>query len=138
MVRAATEQDIPRLVALVAAFHAEPRWPGPLSFKAEDFAQTCQALLASGGAVFLSDGGLIGLTVNPSLYNHAVKVASELFFWAPDGRGDALRQAAEAWAKDRACLLVMSAHEPGPVARIANWYRRKGYQPIGRQFAKVL
>lgn len=127
------------MVALGAALHAEHRWPAPLTFCPADFAQTCVALLASGGAIFLTEtGGLIGLTVSPSLYNHADKVVSELFFWAPDGRGDALRKAAEAWAKDRAAVLVMGAHEPGPVERIATWYRRKGYAPIGHQFAKVL
>jgi len=137
VIRQATVADVPHIVALGRAFHAQPRWPAPLTFRAADFADTCDRLLDA-GAIFLSERGLIGLVVNPSIYNHAVAVASELFFWAPDGQGDALRRAAEAWAKDRAAVLIMGAHEPGPVERIANWYRRKGYSPIGRQFAKVI
>jgi hypothetical protein len=129
--------DLPHLVALGERFHAEPRWPSPIVFNAGDFAETCRRLLEV-GVIFLSENGLLGLIVQPSIYNYDVSVCAELFFWAPDGRGDELRRAAEAWAKDRSAMLVMSAHEPGPVERIANWYRRKGYVPIGRQFAKVI
>lgn len=136
-VRQATPDDVPHLVALVARFHAEPRWPAPLSFNPEDFAAICRELLEH-GAIFCSDGGLLGLMVSPSIYNRADRVCSELFFWAPDGRGDALRRAGEGWAANHADLLVMGCHEPGPVERITNWYRRAGYTPIGRQFAKGL
>ncbi len=137
MIRQATAADLPRLVALGAAFHRQDRWSGTLTFDAASFRVTCERMLEV-GAIFLSDGGLIGLVVNPSIYNHATSVASELFFWAPDGRGDELRKAAEQWASERASVLVMGCHEPGPVERISNWYRRKGYAPIGRQFAKVI
>lgn len=108
-----------------------------MNFVAADFAETCARLLEA-GVIFVSGGGVLGLVVNPSLYNHAVRVASELFFYAPDGRGDDLRRAAEMWAAEHADLIVMGAHEPGSVERLANWYRRAGYQPIGRQFAKGL
>lgn len=137
MIREAATADLPRIVELGREFHREDRWSGMLAFDPASFAETCGRLLEV-GVIFLSDGGLIGLVVNPSIYNHATRVASELFFWAPDGRGDDLRRAAEAWAKQHADVLVMGAHEPGPVERIANWYRRKGYVPIGRQFAKVI
>lgn len=137
MIREAQASDLPRLVDLGAKFHVRPRWPEPITFDAEDFAETCRRLLEV-GVIFLSDGGLLGLIAQPSIYNHSVRVCAELFFWAPDGQGDALRKAAEAWAKDRAVMLILSGHEPGPIERIANWYRRKGYAPIGRQFAKVI
>jgi hypothetical protein len=137
VIRRASADDLPRLVQLGARFHAEPRWPSPIVFSPDDFAETCKRLLEV-GVIFLSENGLLGLIVQPSLYNYDAPVCAELFFWAPDGRGDELRRAAEAWAKDRAVMLVMSAHEPGPVERIARWYRRKGYVPIGRQFAKVI
>jgi hypothetical protein len=137
VIRRATAADLPWLVALGAQFHAEPRWPAPLTFNPDDFAETCARLLEA-GVIFLSERGLIGLMVSPSIYNHSVTVASELFFWAPDGQGDALRRAAEQWASEHADVLVMGAHEPGPVERISNWYRRKGYVPIGRQFARAV
>ena len=137
MIREATAADLPQLVALVARFHSEPRWPAPIVFNAEDFAKTAERLIEV-GVIFLSEGGLLGLTLQPSIYNYDVTVCAELFFWAPDGRGDELRKAAEAWAAERASLLILSGHEPGPIERIANWYRRKGYTPIGRQFAKVI
>jgi hypothetical protein len=119
------------------AFHAEDRWGGLLTFDPASFRRTCE-LLIERGVIFITDRGLIGLSVGPSIYNHALTVCSELFFWAPDGRGDELRKAAEAWASGHADVLVMGAHEPGPVERISNWYRRKGYAPIGRQFARTV
>jgi hypothetical protein len=137
VIREATVADLGHIVSLVAAFHAEPRWPEPIQFNARHFRATAWRLIGS-GVILLSERGLLGLTVSPSLYNHHVLICSELFFWAPDGRGDELRRAGEAWAKSRASLLIMSAHEPGPAERIANWYRRAGYAPIGRQFAKVV
>lgn len=137
MIRVATAADLDHIVALGAEFHRVDRWSGLIAFDPADFRAACELLIAR-GVILLSDGGLIGLTVSPSIYNHALSVCSELFFWAPDGRGDALRRAAEQWASDRASVLVMGCHEPGPVERISNWYRRKGYSPIGRQFARAV
>lgn len=131
--RRATADDIDHIIALGAAFHDE-HGVGPQGFNAGDFGLSVAATIER-GAVFLSDGGAIGLAVAPSFLDHSKRLALELFFWAPDGRGDELRKAAEAWAADNADALIMSAHEPAE--RAANWYRRKGYAPIGRQFAKV-
>lgn len=136
MIRRALSADLAELAALGAEFHAEDRWSGVLRFDPESFALTCQALLER-GAIFLSDHGLIGLSVSPSIYDHNLKVCSELFFWAPDGRGDALEAAARHWASRHADVILMGAHEPHD-ARVDRWYRRKGYAPIGRQYARRL
>lgn len=134
--REATYDDLREIVMLVEAFHQVPRWPG-VAFDAADFAVTATRVIER-GVIFLSDWGLIGMLVGPSIYNAKSRIAAEMFFWAPDGRGDALRLAAEAWARQRADVIVMGAHEPGPTVRIARWYARKGYVPMGHQFAKVL
>lgn len=134
MVRIATLADVPFIVGLGADFHSGPQWGGTVTFDPESFAKTAELVIEQ-GVIFLSDRGLIGLRVSPSIYNHSQEVVSELFFWAPDGRGDALRKAAEQWAKGK--TLVMGAHEPAD-PRIEHWYRRAGYVPIGRQFAKVV
>lgn len=137
MIRRATADDLDEITALGNAFHSVERWAGLVAYRPDDFRATC-GLLIERGAIFLSDRGLIGLSLGPSIYNHSLTVCSELFFWAPDGQGDALRKAAEGWASEHADVLVMGCHEPGPVERISNWYRRKGYAPIGRQFAKAV
>lgn len=136
MIRQAGLGDIPELVALVTEFHTEDRWSGILRFDPESFALTCKAVIER-GAAFLSGHGLIGLSVNPSIYDHSTLVCSELFFWAPDGQGNALHAAARHWASRYADIIVMGAHEPAD-PRIDHWYRRKGYAPIGRQYARKL
>ena len=136
--RRATLGDLDFIVELVAAFHETPRWPG-VDFDADDF-RFAAARIIETGAVFLTQRGLIGLIVTPSIYNRKARVASEMFFWAPDGQGDALRRAAEAWAASpevAAHALIMNAHQPGEIDRIERWYVRKGYRPMGRQYVKV-
>lgn len=135
MIRQASAADLDRIVELVAEFGAKGLWPEPLVLDPGDFRQTCERMLER-GVMFLSERGVIALTVNPSLYNYRVLVAAEMFFYAPDGRGDELRKAAEAWASERADLLMMGGHEPGPIERISTWYRRKGYAPAARLFSK--
>src|SRR5512142_1355157 len=83
--------DIPAILALGAAFHAEERWSGLLTYQEASFRRSCE-LLIERGAIFLTERGLIGLSLGPSIYNHALTVCSELFFWAPDGKGDLLRK----------------------------------------------
>lgn len=108
---------------------------GPTGFEAASFA-TSVARVVEEGAVFVTDSGAIGLVLSRSILDHSKRLALELFFYAPDGDGDALRKSAEAWAAENADVLVMSAHEPAE--RASNWYRRKGYAPLGRQFTKVM
>jgi hypothetical protein len=134
VIREATAADIPLIVSLGADFHATPQWGGTITFDPESFAKTATRVIET-GVIFLSGRGLIGLRASPSIYNYGQEVVSELFFWAPDGRGNALRRAAEQWAAGR--VLVLGAHEPAD-PRIEHWYRRAGYVPIGRQFAKVV
>lgn len=136
MILKATINDLPRVVDLGNRFHSVERWSGILDYRAEDFARSCERLIEH-GAIFLSEDGLIGLCVSPSIYNHSQRVCSELFFWAPDGRGEALYRAAVSWAADNADIIVMSGHEPFD-PRLDHWYRRKGFAPIGRQYARII
>jgi hypothetical protein len=69
VIREATVADLGHIVSLVAAFHAEPRWPEPIQFNARHFRATAWRLIGS-GVILLSERGLLGLTVSPSLYNH--------------------------------------------------------------------
>jgi len=135
VIRQATAEDIEFVVDLIREFDGLKLWPDPLRLNEDDFRQTVRGLIGQ-GVIFLSERGFIALTVYPSLYNYSVRIASEMSFYAPDGRGDELRRAAEAWAAERADILVMGGHEPGPIERIARWYRRKGYAPTARLFAK--
>lgn len=133
MIRRATPDDLQQVVELGEAFHAATIWKDLAPFDRDSFEASVEALLdRDDAAIFLSPGGFIGLTKVGLYFNRAVPVTAELFFWAPDGQGDALRKAAERWAGG---LLVMNAHLAEP--RAANWYARKGYRPLEATFLKV-
>ena len=138
MISEATKDDVPSLVELCARFHAWSQFPGGSVFDPESCRSSFEALIERDNGVLLhGGGGFIGLSLGPLFFNHAEPMAVELFFWAPEGNGDAIRKAAEAWAKSKgALLLMMCGHEPSE--RASKWYSRKGYEPFGRQFMKVV
>lgn len=137
MIQEATPADVPALVDLCARFHAWSQFPGT-TFDAASCERSFQRLIETETGVLLhGGGGLLGLSVGPLFFNHDERMAVELFFWAPEGNGDAFRKAAEQWAEDQgATVLMMCAHEPSE--RSSTWYLRKGYAPFGRQFMKVI
>lgn len=139
MIKEATLDDVAELVALCGRFHAWSKFPGGSVFDPESCAASFRALVERDTATLLhGGGGFIGLSMGPLFFNHAELMAVELFFWAPEGNGDALRKAAEAWAEaNGARVLMMCGHAPN-AERSAKWYARKGYEPFGRQFMKVV
>lgn len=139
MIRRAELDDLAEVVALVGDFHTPGEWHGLAEFDPISFSEVAAGIIRQ-GVIFLSERGLIGLVLVPWTYNTNVTVAAECFFWAPDGRGDALLRAAEDWAADKADLISTSAHIPGEprLKRIDRWFRRKGYLPMGLQYAKAV
>ncbi len=94
------------------------------------------SMLASGdSAVFLTDDGCLGLRVGGTVFNASLRVAYEVFFWAPDGRGDALLKAGKAWAENHSDFQIMNAHRANP--RIDHWYRRKGFVPLEASYVRA-
>jgi hypothetical protein len=85
-------------------------------------------LLASDeAAVFLSDGGFCGGLVFPMYFNHDYRIAQELF-WFAGKDGTALREAFEAWAKDRGCQAIqMSCIADDREKAVRRLFRMSGY-----------
>jgi nucleotide-binding universal stress UspA family protein len=138
VIRQATADDAGTVEAICAACYPQSHWVGVADYSASRVRETVAALAESDeGAVFFSGGGAIAVIRVPLWFSEAFAV-SELFFWALDGAGAALRAAAEQWAADKADIVLMGAHEPGRMAAVSEWYRRGGYVPHGRTYRKVL
>lgn len=137
MIRRATVEDAPRIAELGALFHAASPWRDvPYDLEA---AEAFAAGVVSVGAVFLSEGGMIGAVPSPLFFNPAVKVVAEMFWWAPDGEGQALREALETWADDQgAAFTQFSALHDERAPRMEKMFRRLGYEPVEIGYRKAL
>lgn len=63
------------------------------------------------GAVFLTEGGVLGALLAPLPWCRAHIQAVELFWWSEDGHGLDLVRAFERWGRERAKTLVFSTVE---------------------------
>lgn len=139
MIRRAGPEDAATVEAICARCYPGSHWVGVAEYSAEATRRNIEALAGNDdAAVFYSDGGAIAVVATPLWFSETPAV-SELFFWALDAAGTALRHAAEQWAAEKSIRVVlMGAHEPGRMAAVDVWYRRGGYVPHGRTYRKVL
>ena len=134
MIRAATRDDIPRVVELGAAFHAMCPYRA-IPFDPEGF-KVFAGKLIDGGVILLSDDGMIGGLLNPLYFNPAVILAAELF-WYAGTTGRQLREAFEAWAKDQGAHgAAFSGLADDRHAAIRRVFERAGYAPAEQAFFK--
>jgi len=138
VIREATAQDMPLIVELGREMHARSVWRDYAAFDGTDFDNSAQRLIDDpDGAVFLSRRGMLWLSIVSLYFNSGVRIAAEMFFYAPDGRGDALRRAGERWARQSAQLIAMNAHgNTDPRARLL--YERAGYAALEHSFLRAL
>lgn len=137
MIRRATTDDLPEILALGAEFlaYSPHRW---IPLDAEAFAAFATQLIEGAGAIFLSEDGFIGGALAPCYFNPAYAFAAELFWFArKDGR--ALREAFETWAREAGadavtCSGLADDHEKA----IRRVYARAGYEPSEVAFMKRL
>ncbi len=136
MIRRATGEDLGQAVAFAKAFHAESvhAW-----IPTDDEALTVwMAGLIEGGAVFLSDEGIIGGVILPLYFNPSYRIAAELFWWAPK-EGRALREAYEAWAKEQGAFISQFSGQRNERAEtVEKLFRRAGYTPVETGYMKRL
>ena len=139
MIREAVESDIPELVEMARAFHGMAPHGEIADFDAETMARTMAFLIGSETAVLLrSDDGMIGGVLVPAYFNGMVLILDELFWWAHAG-GVQLRNAFEAWGRDRgAKSVVMSTLVDGRMRATARLMQMGGYRPIEVRHVKEL
>lgn len=144
MTRFGTFDDIPAIVALGRAMHAESRFR-TISFDESKLARVLALLMADGGCVLVAerDGVLIGafLGAVSEFYFSREQEASDLaLFVHPQHRGGmagpALLRAFIAWAKARGVRHLGVAISTGVmIEETGALFERLGFQRVGAAFA---
>lgn len=135
MIRRATVEDVPRIVAMGVRFAATPDYAAIVAVKPEMLETLARNVLANpDGVIFVAerDGTAIGM-IALITYPHPLtgeRVACELVWWVePDARGVGVRllRTAERWAKEHGAAVL---HMIAPNARVGQFYHAVGYEPI--------
>ena len=132
MIRTATREDVPALVAMGERFADSPDYRLVLRNNPDQLAITAEMLVTSEIGTMLvleSDRqlvGMIGMVCMPHFLSGEL-FAGEVCWWVdPEHRGGGLRlmKAAEAWALARGALTIQMI---APNARVGQLYERLGY-----------
>lgn len=133
--RAATAEDIPRLVEMGRKFHAASGMP--FDYDGNAIAALLDQLIASdAGTVICSDAGVIGGMLSPAYCDPKWMMAVELFWWA-ERDGLALLRAFEEWAA-RVGAQEVRMTSLASLPRADAILRRKGYAPTEISYQKVI
>lgn len=144
MIRPATHDDIPRIVAMGAQF-IDGVYPAALTFNADAIATLARQLMDGGGGAFVnetSDGlvnGMIGLIVIQQPMSGEF-IATELAWWIdPAARGGkaglALLARAEAWAKAKGATRLQMIAPSDKVCRV---YEKLGFQRVEVAYMRAI
>lgn len=145
MIREATIEDIPDIVAMGRQFISTSHYADLIPVRPDILAQTVYRMIQSDeSAIFVADhaeAGLVGMAGICS-YRHPLTqdlFATELFLWVnPDHRGRAgleLIREAEAWAEWRgAAALQLIA----PTPNVEQLYGRLGYTKVETSYMRRL
>jgi GNAT superfamily N-acetyltransferase len=145
MIRNATHDDIPTMIALGAAMHAESRY-ARFPWNSEKVSALIAALIDSDDGLALvtddGDGALTGgmlAAIEDSFFGEARFACEFAVFVRPDARGGIaaarLLRAYAQWARDSGADLVQAGITTGVnVEASARLYAGVGFQPIGTLF----
>lgn len=144
MIREATASDIPSLLAMGEAFHAESGWGEFAAYDAESFGETLSLFLDQPNwrVLVWDEGGPQGFicgSVMPLYFNYAKTVAHELLWWVrPAFRQGAGGKLLEAFhAESDLGLQTVSETTPRNEA-VARLLQMRGWRPVERIFMKRL
>ena len=143
MIRLATVEDVPALVAMGQRFLAETPYGGHLAASPDHLAELARALLETDrGVIFVADvhGAVVGflaLHAFPHPMSGAL-TANELVWWVnPEARGVgvALLRRGEAWAKaiGATCLQMVA---PAQATDVQAFYERAGFVPVETMYSR--
>jgi hypothetical protein len=136
MIRQATTDDLPRLMAVAAEFWALTPW-FKMGVERDDIA-ICSALenAIENGSCFVGERGVIFGFMGPVWASPQNKIAVELAWWGA-GEGMELLAAFEQWAKDEGAIGVqMSTLGADHDDKTETKLRAAGYQVSERGFFK--
>jgi GNAT superfamily N-acetyltransferase len=148
VIRAATHEDIPRVVEMGRRFHNAAELYDIAPFDAGSVTDMVSTLIDNPmGGLFVAEGegGLIGMTgglLYPFYFNGDHLTGQEIFWWVePEHRGvgSQLFDALEAWAKEAGAksfsMIALEKLTPEILGRI---YRRRGYRPSEHSYIRRL
>jgi hypothetical protein len=134
VIRLATEDDLPELVEMARAFHDAHGQGFPFDEKS---AETFIINAGQRGCVLFSEGSFLIGFLMPDPANFNVLVAHEAFWWSSTGKGKALREAFEKWAKAAGAREVQFSH-PWEAERVGEVLKGAGYEPATKVWRKVI
>lgn len=129
MIRQAGLEDVPAILEWGERFHAYSPWGKRTQYDPESTRKTVEYLIkAPEGAIFITEAGVCGGLIFPLYFNHAYRIAQELFWFAP-GDGTDLRQAFEEWAREQgASAIQMSCLADKRESAMRRLLSRHGYR----------
>jgi hypothetical protein len=137
VIREATAEDIPRLLAMGKAFADEAGVTARVGWDDDCANDLLASLIANENGILLcSDSGMIGGVVFQHPFS-GVGVFQEMF-WRSHGRdGLRLLRAAESRARELGAerSVMIGMHDLPDVGRL---YARRGYEPAEQAYMKVL
>lgn len=138
MTREANEADVEKLAEMGEAFFQHSPWSKLTHYSTEKAQETLRSLInGESGTLLASDTGMLG-AVCFDMYCTKDRIMQEVFWWSK-GRGTELLKAFEDEGRKRGARFVMvSALENEHIERIDRFYRKMGYVPMERTYAKEL
>ncbi len=135
MIRQATSDDLPRLMAVASEFWALSPWSSMVDMSEIAVCGLLEKAI-EGGSCFVGERGVIFGFMGPVWAAPDHKIAVELAWWG-EGEGLALLEAFETWAKDNGAIGVQMStlgaeHDDKTEAKL----REAGYKVSERGFFK--
>lgn len=150
-IRPVSPDDLPDLIRMAHAFHAASHVSESLPFCDQSFTETIVNMLVhQSGMVFVAESddgqlcGMIGIGLSRHWFNRSLLIASDLFWWVDEAaRGSSagikLLAAAETWARECGCYVMVMAHTPTiQPEKVHRLYIRRGYAQQDTYYAKVV
>jgi GNAT superfamily N-acetyltransferase len=146
-IHAATEADIPAIVAMSARFYETTSYAVFAAFDPRA-AESLARNMIDGGVMLIAEDdsgpvGMVGLMVVPFMFNPAHRVAYEVVWWVnPDaqglGAGKALLQAIEPACRAKGCTAIQMVHLASSPPQAAALYERLGFAHTESSYTKEL
>ena len=136
MIREATTEDLPDIVAMLARLRVAS---GSLGNFDQQAAYETASRIIDDGVIFRSDRGLFAGRTMAAPNAPSWLMAYEIWWWSEDGQWLPLLRKFEGWAKERGAGEVRMSSTIGPVStRLVKVFRRAGYEPREICYRKVL
>jgi GNAT superfamily N-acetyltransferase len=142
-IHAATEADIPAIVAMSARFYETTSYRSFAAFDPDAAEALARNMIDSGVMLMAGDVGMVGLMVVPFMFNPDHRVAYEVVWWVnPEaqgtGAGKALLAAIEPACRAKGCTAIQMVHLANSPPQASALYERMGFAHTESSYTKEL